>query len=70
MAVVGAFVYAATAQVALESPEAASEIRLAGVAAGVFVALLGAVFFGGTIFLLRRRDVRRAFEAPASVEPS
>ena len=70
MAGVGAYIYASTAQVALESPEAASEIRLAGAAAGVFVALLGAVFFGGTIFLLRRPDVRRAFEAPASVEPS
>jgi len=70
MAGVGAFVYASTAQVALESPEAASEIRAAGIAAGIFVALLGAVFFGGTIFLLRRPDVRRAFEAPASVDPS
>ena len=70
MAGVGAYVYASTVQVALESPEAASEIRAAGIAAGVFVALLGAVFFGGTIFLLRRPDVRRAFEAPASVEPS
>ena len=70
MAGVGAYVYASTVQVALESPEAASEIRVAGIAAGVFVALLGAVFFGGTIFLLRRPDVRRAFEAPASVEPS
>lgn len=69
MAGVGAYVYASTAQVALESPEAASEIRMAGIAAGVFVALLGALFFGGTIFLLRRPDVRRAFSA-ASVEPS
>ncbi len=69
MAGVGAYVYASTMQVALESPEAASEIRMAGIAAGVFVALLGALFFGGTIFLLRRPDVRRAFSA-ASVEPS
>lgn len=69
MAGVGAYVYASTVQVALESPEAASEIRMAGIAAGVFVALLGALFFGGTIFLLRRPDVRRAFSA-ASVEPS
>ena len=70
MAGVGAYVYASTVQVALESPETASEIRLAGIAAGVFVALLGALFFGGTIFLLRRPDVRRAFEAAAAVEPS
>lgn len=69
MAGVGAYVYASTVQVALESPEAASEIRTAGIAAGVFVALMGALFFGGTIFLLRRPDVRRAFSA-ASVEPS
>jgi hypothetical protein len=69
MAGVGACVYASMAQAALESPESANEIRMAGVAAGVFVALLGALFFGGTIFLLRRPDVRRSFEA-AAVEPS
>ncbi len=70
MAGLGAYVYASTAQLAFESPEAASEIRIAGAAAGVFVALLGAVFFGGTIFLLRRPDVRRAFESPVPFQPS
>ncbi len=66
----GAYVYASTAAMASETPEAAATIRLAGAGAGVFVALLGAAFFGGTIYILRRPNVRRVFERSDSVEPS
>ena len=69
MAGIGAYVYASTARLALGSPAEAATIRAAGVAAGAFIGLLGAAFFGGTAFLLRRPDVRRAFEPPSAFEP-
>jgi hypothetical protein len=69
-AAVGAYVYAGTAHMASETPEAAAQIRMAGAGAGIFVALLGAAFFGGTIYFLRRPAARRAFEPPSAFEPS
>jgi hypothetical protein len=65
----GVYVYASTARLALESPAEAATIRMAGGAAGVFIALLGAAFFGGTVVLLRRPHVRRAFAPASPFEP-
>lgn len=70
MAGLGVYVYASTARLALESPAEAATIRMAGAGAGVFIAVLGAAFFGGTIYFLRRADVRRAFAPSDRVEPS
>ncbi len=61
----GVFVYATTARVAAATPEAAETIRIVGVAAGLGVAVVGAVLFAATIFLLRRPAVAAAFETPA-----
>ncbi len=65
----GTFVYASAASMASQAPEAAAQVRMAGIAAGAVVGLLGIAFFGGTILLLRRPDVRHAFEPESPVEP-
>ncbi len=61
-AAAGAYVFTAAAKIAQETPAEAEAIRMAGAAAWVFVGLLGAAFFGTTIYLLRRPAVGRAFE--------
>jgi hypothetical protein len=63
---ISAFVGAATLTLAKEvSPAEAAQARLAGFAAAAVIVCVGLLLFGGTIYLLRRDDVRAAFGKPA-----
>jgi len=64
---VSGFIAAATIVVAREaSGTEAAQARLAGFAAAAVIVLVGLILFGGTIYVLRRADVRAAFEKPAA----
>jgi hypothetical protein len=60
-----AFTFALTGEAAREAGVEAPQVRIAGFAAAVAIALMGGLLFGATIYFLRRSDVRRAFETPA-----
>jgi hypothetical protein len=62
MAALGAYVYASTLRAASAAGVAAEQVRMAGISAAAVITLLGAAFFGTTIFLLSGRSARRAFE--------
>jgi hypothetical protein len=62
---ISGFVAAATVALAREaSAGEAAQARLAGFAAAAVIGLVGLILFGGTIYVLRRADVRAAFAAP------
>jgi hypothetical protein len=64
---ISAFVVAVTLAAAREASTAeAAQARLAGCAAAVVIGIVGLLLFGGTIYLLRRGDVRAAFGPPAA----
>lgn len=59
------FVAAATVALARQASAAeAAQARLAGFAAAAVIGVVGLILFGGTIYLLRRAEVRAAFAAP------
>jgi len=62
MAALGVYVYTATIREASAAGVAAEQVRMAGIYAAAVITLLGAAFFGTTIFLLSGTAVRRAFE--------
>lgn len=62
---VAAYVYAATVRMEGVQGVEAEQLRVAGMAASALITLLGAAFFGITIWMLSRPAVRRAFEASA-----
>ena len=61
MAVLGVYVYASTVRAASEAGVAAEQVRMAAIGAAAVITLVGAAFFGTTIFLLSGSSVRRAF---------
>jgi hypothetical protein len=62
---ISAFVVAVTLAAAREAVAGeAAQARLAGFAAAAVIGLVGLILFGGTIYVLRRADVRAAFAAP------
>jgi hypothetical protein len=64
--VIAAGVVAVTLEIAREAAAEAAQARLAGTGAAVAIVFVGSLAFGATIFVLRRPEVRRAFEpAPA-----
>ena len=62
MVALGAYVYVSTVRAASGAGVEAEQVRLAGIGAAAVITLLGAAFFGTTIFLLSGKAVRRAFE--------
>ena len=62
MAALAVYVYTATIREATAAGIAAEQVRMAGIGAAAVITLLGAAFFGTTIFLLSGTSVRRAFE--------
>ena len=62
MAALGVYVYIATIREASAAGVAAEQVRMAAVGAAAVITLLGAAFFGTTIFLLSGAAARRAFE--------
>lgn len=62
---IAVYVYNATANMAGIHGAEADEVRTAGMAAAAIITLLGAAFFGITIWILGRPSVRRAFEKTA-----
>jgi hypothetical protein len=64
---ISGFVAATATALAREASGAeAAQARLAGFAAASVIACVGLLLFGGTIYLLRRADVRAAFGKPAA----
>ena len=61
MVALGAYVYALTLRAASEAGVAAEQVRMAGIGAAAVIMLVGAAFFGTTIFLLSGAAARRAF---------
>ncbi len=61
MAALGAYVYSSTVRAASAAGVAADQVRAAAIGAGAVITLVGAAFFGTTIFLLSGSSVRRAF---------
>jgi len=65
MAAMGVYVYSSATRLAATTGANPEEVRMASLAVGLLIALLGSAFFGTTLFLLSRPAVRRAFERPA-----
>jgi|RhiMetdeSRZDD1v2_1073273.scaffolds.fasta_scaffold04737_18 hypothetical protein len=63
---ISAFVAAVTLAAAREAISGAAEARVAGLAAAGVIGIVGLLLFGGTIYLLRRADVRAAFGTRAA----
>jgi len=61
---ISVFVAVATMALAREASAGAMQARVAGLSAAVVITLVGLLLFGGTIYLLRRREVRAAFGLP------
>ena len=61
MAALGAYVYGSTVRAASAAGVAADQVRAAAIGAAAVITLVGAAFFGTTIFLLSGSSVRRAF---------
>ncbi len=63
---ISAFAAAVTLAAAREAVSGAAEARVAGLAVAVVIGIVGLLLFGGTIYVLRRGDVRAAFGPPAA----
>jgi hypothetical protein len=61
MGALGVYVYVTTIREASAAGVSAEQVRMAGIGAAAVLTLLGAAFFGTTIFLLSGKAVRRAF---------